>query len=134
MVFVLPLVKQQGIAHEKTLIAINYFLNQYDRLVRYCEDGRLPISNILSEHVAKSIAIARKNFLFANTQSGAISAAKIYSMILTAAQNGLEPIGYLTAVLTKIPSIKSNESIDHLLPWNLTQEQLNLYLASTPSI
>ena len=130
----LATVKQQGIAHDKTLIAINYFINQYDTLIRYCEDGRLPISNILSEHVAKSIAIARKNFLFANTQSGATAAAKIYSIVLTAAQNGLEPIGYLTAVLTKMPNIKGNESIDHLLPWNLTQEQLNQYLASMPSI
>jgi hypothetical protein len=42
-------------------------------------------------------------------------------MILTVAQNGLEPIAYLTAVLTKMPGIKGNESIDHLLPWNLTQ-------------
>jgi transposase len=130
----LMVVKQQGIAHDKTLTAINYFINQYDTLVRYCEDGRLPISNILSEHVAKSIAIARKNFLFANTQSGAIAAAKIYSIILTAAQNGLEPIGYLTAVLTKMPNIKGNESIEHLLPWNLSQEQLNQYLASMPGI
>jgi hypothetical protein len=42
--------------------------------------GYLQISNILSEHVAKSIAVARKNFLFVNTQSGATAAAKIYSM------------------------------------------------------
>ncbi len=59
---------------------------------------------------------------------------KIDLIVLTAAQNGLEPISYLTAVLTKMPNIKGNESIDHLLPWNLTQEQLNQYLASMPSI
>ncbi|MFT6904435.1 MAG: transposase [Oleiphilaceae bacterium] len=88
----------------------------------------------MSEHVTKSIAIAHKNFLFANTQSGATAAAKTYSMVLTAAQNGFEPIGYLTAVLSKMPNIKGNESIDHLLPWNLTQEQLNQYLLSMPSI
>ena len=127
-------VKRQGIAHDKTLSAINYFLNQYDALIRYCEDGRLPISNILSEHVAKSIAIARKNFLFANTQSGAHAAAKIYSVILTAAQHDLEPIQYLTLALSQLPNIKNGQSIDHLMPWNLSKEKLKDYLASMPSI
>ncbi|MFT6121711.1 MAG: hypothetical protein ACJASI_002663 [Glaciecola sp.] len=88
----LATVKQQGIAHDKTLTAINYFINQYDTLIRYCEDGRLSISYILFERVAKSIGIARKNFLFANTQSGVMGAAKIYSTVLMAAQKGLEPI------------------------------------------
>lgn len=127
-------VKRQGIAHEKTLLAINYYLNQYDSLVRYCEDGRLPISNIHSEHVAKTIAIARKNFLFANTQSGAYAAARIYSVILTAAQHNLEPTKYLTAVLAQLPNIKPGQSIDHLLPWNMSKDQLNQYMASMPSI
>jgi len=127
-------VKRQGVANEKTRIAINYYLNQYDSLVRYCEDGRLPISNILSEHVAKTIAIARKNFLFANSQSGAHAAARIYSVILTAAQHDLEPTQYLSAVLAQLPAIKPGQSIDHLLPWNMSKDQLSRYVASMPSI
>lgn len=130
----LQTVKCQGVAHEKTLTAINYFLNQYDALVRYCEDGRLPISNILSEHVAKTIAVARKNFLFANTQSGAHAAAKIYSVILTAAQHDLEPIQYLTLVLSQMPTIKNGQSLERLFPWNITKEQLRQHMASMPGI
>ena len=127
-------VKRQGIAHEKTLTAINYFLNQYDTLIRYCEDGRLPISNFASEHIAKTIAVARKNFLFANTQSGAYVAANIYSVILTAAQHNLDPTQYLTMALSKLPNIKNNQSIDHLMPWNITKEQLKAHVDSLPSI
>ncbi len=127
-------VKTAGVMHKKTMDAVDYFLNQYKSLIRYCEDGRLPISNILSEHVAKSIAIARKNFLFCNTQSGAHAAAKIYTLILTAAQHNLEPIKYLTHVLTQMPTIRDNEPIDHLLPWNLTKEQLDEKVKNYPSI
>jgi len=127
-------VKEAGVAHEKTMVAVNYFLNQYEALVRYCEDGRLPISNILSEHVAKSIAIARKNFLFCNSQEGAHAAAKIYSMILTAAQHNLEPTKYLTYVLSEMPTIRSNEPIEHLLPWNLNKEKLDEKISKLPML
>jgi len=130
----LTLVKQQGVAHDMTAKAVKYFLNQYESLVVYCEDGRLPISNILSEHVAKTIAIARKNFLFANTPSGAQANAKIFSVVLTAAQHNLEPIQYLTMVLSALPRLKAHESIEHLLPWNLTREKVKTYVEGLPSI
>jgi len=40
-----------------------------------------PISNILTEHVAKTVALARKNFMFADTPAGATSSALIYSIL-----------------------------------------------------
>lgn len=118
-------VKRQVIMSDKTTTAVNYFINQFDSLKTYCEDGRLPISNIQTEHVAKVIAVARKNFLFANTPSGAKTSAKIYSMIVTAIANGLEPTRYLSYILTVLPNIKNNQPLEHLLPWNLSPEILN---------
>lgn len=118
-------VKSQVVLSEKTSIAVNYFINQFESLKAYCEDGRLPISNIQTEHVAKLIAVARKNFLFANTPSGATSSAKIYSMIVTAIANGLEPTRYLSYILTELPQIKKDQSIEQLLPWNLSPEALS---------
>ncbi len=126
-------VKQRAVMNEKTQTAVNYFLNQYESLIVYCSDGRLPISNIHTEHIAKTIALARKNFLFTNTQSGASNSAKIYSMILTAMANGLEPRQYLTVLLTELPQIKSNESIEHLLPWNLSSEKLSQMISRLPT-
>ncbi len=49
----------EGVAHEPTREALAYLLNHARGLRRYCDDGRLPISNIQSEHVAKTIALAR---------------------------------------------------------------------------
>lgn len=128
----LELIKRTAVMTEKTQTAANYFLNQFDALCVYCTDGRLPIANIKTEHVAKTIAVARKNYLFAITQSGANTSAMIYSMIITAQANGLEPLQYLTCLLMRLPQIKANESIDHLLPWNLTSDQLRQMYDTIP--
>jgi|GEM_PF-4597670 len=39
--------------------------------------------------------------------------------------NGLEPMRYLSYILTELPQIKQDDSIEHLLAWNLTTEILN---------
>jgi hypothetical protein len=110
----------QGVAHEGTRDALSYLLNHADGLRRYCDDGRLPISNILSEHVAKTIALARKNFLFADTPAGAVSSARIYSLLESAKANGHHPQRYLSVVLTELPNATTVADIEALLPWNLT--------------
>jgi len=69
------------VRHAKTRGALNYLIRHEARLRRYCTDGRLPISNILTEHVAKTVALARKNFMFADTPAGATSSALIYSIL-----------------------------------------------------
>jgi hypothetical protein len=51
---------QALIRYAKSRAALAYLINHEAGLRRYCDDGRLPISNILTEHVAKTIAIARK--------------------------------------------------------------------------
>lgn len=113
-----------GVHHKPTREALKYLLNQQVGLQRYCEDGRLPISNIRAEHVAKTIAIPRKNFLFSDTRDGAKSSAMIYSMIETAKANGHHPHQYLTVVLTELPAAETKEQIERLLPWNITPEQV----------
>ena len=119
---------------EKTRIAVNYVLKHFDALTRYCEDGRLPISNIQCEHVAKTIAISRKNFLFCDTPQGAHASARIYSVIETARANGHNPLNYLTVLLTELPNIDSLEGYEALLPWNITPLQIKEKMSAYPSI
>ncbi len=69
-----------------------------------------------------------------DSQSGAQAAAKMYSMILTAATHNLEPMQYLTYVLSELPQIRNNESIEHLLPWKLTRESLAQAASKLPSL
>jgi len=64
------------------------------------------------------VALGRKNYLFAGSDSGGERAAAIYSLIGTAKLNGLDPEAYLREVLQRIADHPINR-IEELLPWNL---------------
>ena len=84
-------------------MALNYLKNQWNDLTTYLEDGRIELSNNRAERSIKPFVISRKNFLFANTASGARSSAVLFSLIETAKKNGLDPYRYLTWVLNEAP-------------------------------
>ena len=108
-----------SIAPKSKLGKAIYYLNEEEPyLRRYIEDGRLEIDNNRAERSIKPFVIGRKNWLFANTPSGAKASATIFSIIETAKENGLEPYGYLKYVFTKAPNLNQGESPDCLLPWN----------------
>ena len=98
--------------------AIYYLTEEEPYLRRYIEDGRMEIDNNRAERSIKPFVIGRKNWLFANTPSGAKASATIFSIIETAKENGLDPYGYLKYIFTKAPNLKEVESTDVLLPWN----------------
>jgi transposase len=56
--------------------------------------------------------------LFSTSQKGATSSANLYSVIVTAKANGLEPSAYLQKVFTNLPNAKTLEDVEALLPWN----------------
>ena len=98
--------------------AIYYLTEEEPYLRRYIEDGRLEIDNNRAERSIKPFVIGRKNWLFANTPSGAKASATIFSIIETAKENGLEPYAYLKYIFTKAPNLNPGDSPDCLLPWN----------------
>ena len=98
--------------------ALAYSLNQWPKLIRYLEDGNLSIDNNRAERAIKPFVISRKNWLFSNTASGDNASATLYSIIETAKANGLVPFDCLNYLPNEIPSLKPDDTIDHLLPWN----------------
>ena len=126
-------VQSEGVAHAGTRDALSYLIKHAQQLQRYCDDGRLPISNIQSEHVAKTIAIARKNFLFADTAAGAESSGRIFSLIETARANGHHPQRYLSVLLTELPNVTDVGQVEALLPWNLTPDIVAERYATYPA-
>jgi len=118
-------VQHQGVAHDKTTKAINYLLNHQAGLQVYLTDARLPISNILAEHVAKHIAVVRKNFLFSDTPSGATASANCFSVVQTAKLHGHQVHQYLAVVLSELPKAQIPEQIEACLPWNITPKQVS---------
>jgi transposase len=100
-----------------TTVAVKYALSLWSALVRYADDGRLEIDNNAAERALRVVALGRKNYLFAGSDAGGERAAAIYSLIGTAKLNGLDPEGYLRAVLSRIADHPINR-IEELLPWN----------------
>ncbi len=101
-----------------TSAAIRYALALWDALVRFCDDGRVEIDNNAAERALRCVAIGRKNYLFAGSDSGGERAATFYSLIGTAKLNGLDPEAYLRELLTRIADHPVNR-IAELLPWNI---------------
>jgi transposase len=121
-----------GVSHRRTREALAYLLTHAEGLRRYCEDGRLPISNIRSEHVAKTIAVARKNFLFADTPGGATASAMIYSLLESAKANGQPVYQYMAVLLAALPGATELADYEALLPWNLTPATVMQRYAELP--
>ena len=94
-------------------IALTYLKNQWSNLTNYLKDGRLELSNNIAERSIKPFVISRKNFLFANTPSGAASSAVIFSMIETAKANSLDPYKYLTYIFRTAPNYNGPVISDH---------------------
>jgi len=98
--------------------AIRYALARWDALVRYSNDGRIEIDNNAAERALRTVALGRKNFLFAGSDAGGERAAAIYSLIGTAKLNGLDPEAYLRHVIGSIAEHPVNR-VDELLPWKV---------------
>jgi len=97
--------------------AIRYSLSRWPAMTRYTMDGRLEISNNAAERAIRPLALGRKNWLFAGSDTGGKRAATLYTIIETAKLNGLNPEAYLRDIIACIAS-HSIKRIDELLPWN----------------
>jgi len=104
--------------------AINYTLNQWHRLIRYTEDGRVGPDNNVVENAIRPFAIGRKNWLFNCTPEGASASACIYSLIETAKANGLEPYWYLKYLFEHLPEAMTADEFMALMPQNIDKTLL----------
>ena len=62
----------------------------------------------MAENSIRPFVLGRKNWLFSGTPEGAKASAQLYSLIETAKTNN------------------SLEELEALLPWNISQEQMNV--------
>ena len=99
--------------------AFRYMIDRREALTRFVTDGRLEVDNNVAENAMRSIALGRKNYLFAGSDSGGERAASIYTLVATAKLNGLNPETYLQDVLAKIAEGHTINRIDELVPWRM---------------
>ncbi|MFO8000282.1 MAG: IS66 family transposase [Marinilabilia sp.] len=108
--------------------AVNYTLSEWDRLIRYIEDGRVGPDNNAVENAIRPFVVGRKNWLFNCTPEGARASAAIYSIIETAKANGLEPYWYLKHLFENLPEAMSDKDFQALLPQQIEKDQITVLL------
>ena len=102
--------------------AMRYAQSRWPALCCYLQDGRIEIDNNAAERSIRGIALGRKNYLFAGSDTGGNRAAAIYSLTLTCKLNAIDPEAYLRDIIARIADHKINR-ITELLPWNWKKQQ-----------
>jgi transposase len=99
--------------------ALHYLSAQWPKLIRYVENGAWPIDNNLAENAIRPFVVGRRNWLFADTVAGAHASANLYSLVETCKANGVDPYAYLVSLFSKLPTAKTADDFEALLPWSL---------------
>jgi transposase len=97
--------------------AMDYMLRRWAVFARFLEDGRICLTNNAAERALRGIALGRKSWLFAGSDRGGQRAAVMYSLIVSAKMNDVDPQAWLAHVLAHIAQHPATQ-LDELLPWN----------------
>lgn len=98
-------------------MALDYAYKLWPRLRRYALDGRYGIDNNPVERSQRPSVMGRKNYLFSKSDSGAVDNAIFYSLIESCDVVGVDPLQWLTFVLTNSREDDPPERIRQLLPF-----------------
>ena len=98
--------------------AIAYANHEWTNIQRYLEHGQCEVDNNKIENAIRPFAIGRKNWLFSDSERGAVASANIYTVIETAKANGKNPEHYLRKVFENNDKLKTADGIESLLPYN----------------
>ena len=111
---------RDGLSQISPLIkAINYTLAHWSGLTRFHDDGRIEPDTNIVERPIRSIAIGKRNSLFAGDNGGAETWAILSTLIQTARLNGVDPETWLADVLERMVSgATTNNRLAELLAWN----------------
>jgi transposase len=84
--------------------AVSYALKNWDALTRFTEQGYLEPDNNYAEQCLRPVAIGRKNFLFlfVGSERAGRAAAIYYSLVESCKVNQVNPLTYLTYVLSHV--------------------------------
>ncbi|ALG89985.1 MULTISPECIES: IS66 family transposase [Actibacterium] len=98
-------------------IAYVFKADRWEAFTRFLEDGRICITNNAAERALRGVALGRKSWLFAGSERGGDRAAFMYSLIVTAKMNDIDPQAWLADVLARLPDMTASQ-VPTLLPWN----------------
>ncbi len=111
--------------HAEVAKAMDYMLKRWDTFSRFLGDGRICLSNNAAERALRGVALGRKAWLFAGSDRGGDRAAAMYSLIITAKLNDIDPRAWLADVLRRIAGHPASR-LHELLPWNWGKQAVKL--------
>ena len=100
--------------------AIHYVLNNREGLTEFLNDGRIDISNNITEQSIRPFVTIRNRCKFYVSTTGADVSAKIYSLVITCEQNDINPYMYFMYLFKTMPgmNLDDKEQLRRLLPYS----------------
>ncbi len=117
--------------HNPVAKAIKYMIEKqgrWDAFTTFLDDGRICLTNNAAERALRGVALGRKSWLFAGSERGGDRAAFMYTLIVTAKMNDIDPQAWLADVLRRLPDMPVTR-VHELLPWNWKTEVQNVKAA-----
>ncbi|MGH8260531.1 MAG: IS66 family transposase, partial [Steroidobacteraceae bacterium] len=99
--------------------ALGYCTRQWPKMVLCLDHPEVPIHNNFVEREIKQYARGRKSWMFCYDKVGAQASANLFSLVMTARANGVEPFEYLSYLFEHLPAATTLEMVEALLPWNV---------------
>ena len=103
--------------------AIEYAFGQWEWLETYIHNGLVDIDNNSCERSMRKVAIGRKNYMFAGSETGGHTAAVFYSLLETCSRLGINAQEYLADIMVRV-NTHPQSRIEELTPhgWKATRE------------
>ena len=103
--------------HNDVAEVMDDMLKCWAAFTRFLSDGKIGLTNNAAERALRCIAVGRRNWTFCGSDRGGERAAAIYTLIVTAKLNGVDPEAWMADVLRRINDHPASK-LDQLLPWN----------------
>lgn len=107
--------------HNSVAKAIDYLMppkgNRWEAFTAFLDDGCICLTNNAAERALRGVALGRKSWLFAGSERGGERAAFMYTLIVTAKMNDIDPQAWMADVLARLPDMPVSR-VHELLPWN----------------
>jgi transposase len=105
--------------------AVNYLESHWQVLTYFTQDGQVRVDNNIAEAALRLPKLGFKNFLFANSELGCGAVADFYTILATCVKHDVNPLDYLSDVITRLNCNWKNSRLDELLPWNWTRLEVH---------
>ena len=96
--------------HSSIIKAVNYFLNNFEELVRFTKDPKLPLDNNFQERQLRSPVVGRKTWYGTHSRRGAKTTAIMFSVVQSCKLNNINPREYLKSLVRDIHQGKAGYS------------------------